>query len=162
MKKLTILSFLFFSLTSLAQIGPYKDALEKITNSAEYQTHTKNRKKYHVFNEMVAFSKMGIMFQEELEKYNIKVSYGEVSEKDKNKRKRRVNLLSLNQKKQSKLKIFFTEEKQNIFFAELFEANDDNIKYDYRQPSTDSYMFMFEKLEDNTVKLIEVKLIPNH
>ena len=111
---------------------------------------------------MVAFSDMGIMFQEELEKYNIEVSYGEVSEKDKNKRKRRVNLLSLNQKKQSKLKIFFTEEKQNIFFAELFEANDDIIKYDYRQPSTDSYMFMFEKLEDNTVKLIEVKVIPNH
>lgn len=135
----------FFSLTTSAQIEKYEDALEIIIYSNEYKEYTNNSKKYHVSDELIVFSKMGKMFKDKLVYNGIELSDYDIIVNDKKSNIIDNNLLKLNKKKCAKLKIYFTEENNGIFFAELIRESKHNVKYDNKTHFGISHMYMFKE-----------------
>lgn len=157
-KKNIILCLLLVSFTILSNLNYYKNALNIIINSNEYKSLVKNKKKYNISNELVLFSKMASLFNKELSLLSISLSEEQVifdSDKD--------NIINdefslLNVKNCSKVQIYFSEIKNNIFFAEIIKTKY-KVKYNNRPQFGKSYIYMF-KIEDSTkVKLISTKEI---
>ena len=159
MKNIIILfSLIFLSLTSSAQVDKYKDALEIIINSNEYKAYTSNPKKYHVSDELIVFSKMGKMFISKLNENGIELSDYDIVINDNKKNIIDENLLSLNKKKCAKLSIYFTEQNEGIFFAELIKESKRNVKYDNRTHFGNSHMYMFKE-NQGKVELLNIQEI---
>ena len=64
----------------------------------------------------------------------------------------------MNKKKCAKLKIYFTEQQDGVFFAELIKEKKRNVKYDSRTHFGVSHMYMF-KNSQGKIELLEVKKI---
>jgi len=141
-----------------AQTNQYKDALEIIVNSDDYKTYTSNPKKYHISDELIVFSKMGKMFKKPLSENDVELSDYDIVDNDKKKNTIEKTLLDLNKKKCAKLKIYFTEEQDGIFFAELIKEKKRNVEYDSRTHFGVSHMYMF-KSNQGKIELLQVQKI---
>ena len=158
MKNIIILCYLILPFAVTAQTEQYKDALEIIVNSNEYKTYTSNPKKYHVSEELIVFSKMGKMFKKQLSENDVELSDYDIVNNDKKKNTIDKGLLDLNKKKCAKLKIYFTEEQDGIFFAELIKEKKRNVEYGSRTHFGISHMYMFKNNQGN-IELLEVQKI---
>lgn len=159
MRNIIILfSLIFFSLISSAQTERYEDALEIIINCDEYKAYTNNSKKYHVSDELIVFSKMGKMFKDKLAENGIELSDYDIVINDKKNNTIDKNLLNLNKKKCAKLNIYFTEQNNGIFFAELIKESKRNVKYDNRTHFGISHMYLF-KDNQGKIELLNIQEI---
>lgn len=158
MRNIIILCFLLLQFTAIAQIERYKDALDIIVKSDEYKTYTKNQKKYYVSDELIIFSKMGKMFKKQLFENNVELTDYDIVINDTKNNLINKRLLDLNQKKCSKLKIYFTEQQNEIFFAELIKEKKGKAEYDKRKHFGISHMYMF-KNNQGKIELLNVKQI---
>lgn len=158
MRNIIILCYLILPFTIMAQIEQYEEALEVIVNSDEYKAYTSNSKKYHVSDELIVFSKMGKMFKKQLSENDVELSDYDIVYNDKKKNTIDKALLDLNKKKCAKLKIYFTEEQDGIFFAELIKEKKKNVKYDTRTHFGISHIYMFRS-NQGKIELLEVQKI---
>lgn len=158
MRNIIIVCFLVLPFTITAQTQQYKDALEIIVNSNEYKSYTNNPKKYHVSEELIIFSKMGKMFKKQLSKNDVELSDYDIVNNDRKKNTIDKGLLDLNKKKCAKLKIYFTEQQDGVFFAELIKEKKKNVEYDSRTHFGVSHMYMF-KNNQGKIELLEVQKI---
>ena len=133
------------------EIDYYKNALLFILHSNENKKYSKSDKDYNVSSEIVTFSNFSRFFKEELNKKTVDdIVVNEII-------KREPRLLMLNVRECGKVKIFFSEEKENIFFAEVFIYKN-NIKYEDRPIFGMSKVFMF-KINNNRTSLVSIKNI---
>lgn len=158
MKNIILVCCLILPFTVTAQIEQYKDGLEIIINSNQYRAYTTNPKKYHVSDELIVFSKMGKMFKKQLAENDIELSDYDIVINDKKKNTIDEALLDLNKKKCAKLKIYFTEQQNGIFFAELIRENKRDVEYDDRTHFGISHMYMF-KNNQRKIELLDVQEI---
>lgn len=156
-KKIFILiaSVFFLSFSSNKEIESYEKALDKILESEQYASITNNKKKYHVSDEIIIFSKLGKFFREDLAS-DVSLSEEKIVT-DGNKKNPILNMSKLNIKKCSKVQIYFSEIEQNIFFAELIPSKKET-KYKDRQHFGISYIYMFRK-NDDKIELLNVRQI---
>lgn len=130
----------------------YKQAISLILKSSEAKEYKLNVKNYHISSDVINFSNFSIFFKAELKSdYFFEQNTEEVVKSES-------AILLLNIKKCGKLKIFFSEIKNNIFFAEIFVSKKDNLKYDNRSIFGSSNIYMF-KIIDKNVSLVKVKPI---
>lgn len=153
--RITVFVFLFSVVNLCAQTEEYEQALDLIINSEEYASITKNKKKYHVSNEVILFSKLGKFYQEELEGY-VPLSDKEVV-LNAHERNATMELTSLNKKRCSKVQIYFSESKGNVFFAEMIESKK-VVPYSERPDFGISQVYMFKK-ENDKVSLLNTREI---
>lgn len=158
MRNIIILCYLILPFTVTAQIEQYKDALEIIVNSDEYKTYANNPKKYHISDELIVFSKMGKMFKKQLANNSVELSDYDIVINDKKENSIDKSLLGLNKKKCAKLKIYFTEQQDGIFFAELIKEKKRKVKYDSRTHFGISYIYMF-KDNQGKIELVSIQKI---
>jgi len=158
MKKIIILCYLILPFTVVAQTEKYKKAIEIIVNSNEYKAYTNNPKGYQVSDELIVFSKMGKMFKKQLSENNVELSDYDIVNNDKKKNKIDKGLLDLNKKKCTKLKIYFTEQQDGIFFAELIKEKKRNLEYNSRTHFGVSHIYMF-KNNQGRIELVGKKSI---
>ncbi len=158
MRNIIILCCLILPFAVVAQTEQYEKALEIIFSSNQYEAYASNPKKYHVSDELIVFSKMGKMFKKQLTENDIELSDYDIVINDKKSNAIDKALLDLNKKKCAKLKIYFTEQQDGIFFAELIRENKRNVKYDSRTHFGNSYMYMF-KSNQGKVELLDIQEI---
>ena len=127
----------------------YKQALPIILNSAEYKEYHLGKDNYNVSPEIVSFSIFGFFFNDELKKEIINnTNVVDVV---------RINneLLKLNSREKGKVKIFFSEIKDDVFFVETFVYKHKNVKHSGKIfGRTQVYMF---KIQDKFVLPIRVR-----
>jgi len=155
-KFIIILSIFLFSFAIHPKLDEYKKALNIITVSKQYNSLVKKRKKYHVSNELVIYSKMAGLFQEELSPLTPILEKQIILDSDK---ENLINkqLLKLNISNCFKVQIYFSEIKNNIFFAEIIKTKH-KLKYQNRPSFGYSYIYMF-KIDDSKVKLVKAKKV---
>lgn len=158
MKNIIILCYLILPYAVTAQIEQYNEALEIIINSDQFEAYTSNPKKYHVSDELIVFSKMGKMFKKQLAENEIELSDYDIVINDKKKNIIDKALLDLNKKKCAKLKIYFTEQQDGVFFAELIRESKRDVEYDSRTHFGISHMYMF-KNNQGKIELLDVQEI---
>lgn len=146
--KYLICTFLFLTINH--QNDKYSQALTLITSSDEYKSLKISESDYIVSDEIIDFYKYGAFFNFE---YSDPLYLMQDPVKYINN-----NLSKLNSKKRGKVKIFFSEEKDNIFFAEFFYTKDPLFKYSDSPIFGKSYLYMF-KQEENNIFLLETKTI---
>lgn len=149
---------LILPLVVKAQIEQYEDAVEIIISTDQYTAYTGNPKKYHVSDELIVFSKMGKMFKNQLAENDFELSDYDIVTDEKKENTIDKSLLGLNRKKCAKLKIYFTEQRDGIFFAELIRENKRNVEYDSRTHFGTSHIYMF-KNNQGSVELLSVQEI---
>lgn len=144
-----IISFITcLSLNTNTNVEKYSEALNLIINSSEYQSYNVSDENYLVSEEVIAFAELAINTDVE---YSIEVhSLKEIVAKEEK------ELLKLNKRKRGNVKIFFSEERDNIFFAEVFYTTKKrSLKYS-EVPSFGARYFYTFKQEKGAVKLLEV------
>jgi hypothetical protein len=130
----------------------YKQATQLILKSSEVKKYKLKVKNYHISSEIISFSNFNSFFKDELKSdYFYEQSTEKLVKLDS-------TLLSLNIKKCGKLKMFFSEIKNNVFFAEIFVSKKDNLKYGDRSIFGSSNIYMFKIINEN-VHLVKVKTI---
>lgn len=132
------------------EIVNYKKALLLVLSSNEFKEYGLSDKNYQVSSEIIRFSNFDRFFKDELNK-NITddLVISEVFESKK-------QLLKLNIRKCGKIKIFFSEQKENVFFAEIFTDKKKNIEYKNRPIFGSSKVYMF-KITNKEIFLITTK-----
>lgn len=144
-----IISFITcLTLNTNTNIEKYSEALNLIINSSEYQSYNVNDDNYLVSEEVIAFAEFAINTDVEysLEVHSLKEI---VVKKEK-------ELLKLNKRKRGNVKIFFTEERDNIFFAEVFRSDKESLsKYSRTSGIGERYLYKF-KHEKGAVTLLEI------
>lgn len=144
-----IISFITcLTLNTNTSVEKYSEALNLIINSSEYQSYNVSDENYLVSEEVIAFAEFAINTDVEysLEVHSLKEI---VVKKEK-------ELLKLNKRKRGNVKIFFTEERDNIFFAEVFYTTKKrSLKY-LEAPSFGARYFYTFKQKKGAVKLLEV------
>lgn len=132
------------------EIINYKNALPSILNSNDFKEYGFGDKNYYISSEIISFSNFDRFFKEELNKNTVdEAIVNEVVRSEK-------ELLKLNARRCSKIKIFFSEQKENIFFAEVFISKRKNIKYEDRPIFGTSNIYMF-KINNKKTSLITIK-----
>ncbi|KAF2508989.1 hypothetical protein E0W72_10525 [Flavobacterium arcticum] len=125
-------------------------ALGFILESEEYQSFHVNNKNYVVSEEILFFEELGMWFDMSLSISLI--NQPSVFETDE-------ELLSLNKRKRGKVNIFFSQEKDDTFFAEIFYTIKSRVyKYSERPSFGSSYIYVFSN-EKGEVKLLQVEQI---
>lgn len=132
------------------EIVNYKKALTLVLSSNEFKEYGLSDNNYQVSSEIIRFSNFDSFFKYELNK-NItdEIFISEVIESKK-------QLLKLNRRKYGKVKIFFSEQKENVFFAEVFTDKKKNIEYKNRPLFGSSKVYMFKNTNEK-VFLITTK-----
>ena len=132
------------------EIVNYKKALSLVLSSNEFKEYGLSDKNYQVSSQIIRFSNFDSFFKDEL---NINTTddivISEVIESKK-------QLLKLNKRKCGKVKIFFSEQKENVFFAEVFTEKKKNIEYKNRSFFGSSKVYML-KITNEEVSLIATK-----
>ncbi|GIQ61432.1 hypothetical protein Flavo103_45670 [Flavobacterium collinsii] len=132
------------------EIDNYKNAISLILHSTEYKKYGSSNKNYNVSSEVVSFSNFSRFFKEELSKDVVnEIVVNEIVKQD-------LDLLKLNVRRCGKVKVFFSEEKENIFFAEVFISKNKDIKYKDRPLFGMSKVYMF-KIRDEETSLVAIK-----
>lgn len=133
-----------------SEIDNYKNALSLILHTNEYKKYDLNEKDYKVSSEVLMFSNFSRYFKEELkENFVGEIVVNEIA-------KQNQDLLKLNVHRCGNVKIFFSEEKQNIFFAEVFVSKNKNLKYKDRPVFGMSKVFMFRTTNEE-ITLVSIK-----
>lgn len=156
-KIIILLSCFLFSFNGISQTNSYERGLKIILESNEYCSIEKSKKRYHVSSELLIYNRLGSYFTKELKEYNKPLSDEEIVIED---NLRDDDLLKLNIKKRFKVQINFSEEKEGIFFAELLETKR-RRKYDEIYFGV-SYIYMFKRDKNNSIKLIKVTKLDNN
>lgn len=132
------------------EIVNYKKALSLVLSYNEFKEYGLSDKNYQVSSEIIRFSNFDSFFKDELNKNIIDdIVINEVIESKK-------QLVKLNRRKCGKLKIFFSEQKENVFFAEVFTDKKKNIEFKNRPLFGSSKVYMF-KITNDEVLLITTK-----
>lgn len=153
-KFIIVLSIFLVSFSIYSKLDEYKKALSIITESKEYNSLVKKRKKYNISNELITYSKMAWHFKRELS------SLAPISEEQIILDSDKDNLINdelskLNVKNCSKVQIYFSEIKNDIFFAEIIKTKH-KLKYHNRPHFGNSYIYMF-KIDNLKVELVNSK-----
>lgn len=131
-------------------IDLYTKSLDEIFKTKEYKELNKNGKSFYVSEEILYYDLFSRFFEKELpEKSNYNINIEEVVSKNE-------ELLNLNKKNCGKVKIFFSEIKNNTFFTEVFIEKKKKLKYNDRTFFGSSYVFLF-RIYDNNIVLIKIK-----
>lgn len=131
------------------KVDVYIQAKNLVVESKEYAELNINRENYQVSEQLVSFLSFSKFFKST---ENLAVDFdtqNEIAFINK-------NLLYLNQKKYGKVKIFFSEQKNNVFFAEILLDKKKKMLYSDRPAFGSSLLYMFT-VSDNKVVLKEVK-----
>lgn len=142
---------LIFTNQKSTEIDTYGESLNVILDSKEYKSITKNRKKYHVSDEIITYSKLANFFKKELNSIN-PITLEEIANNGDNENLRNIELQKLNIKKCGIVQIFFSEIQDSIFFAEIFESKK-AFDYSNRPDFGVSYVYMFNS-NSGSVKLV--------
>jgi hypothetical protein len=138
-------------------ISVYGKALNAILDSEKYTSITKNKKQFHVSSEVVIFEKMGKFFLEELQNNSIYLSAENIILGEKKENFNNEGLEKLNCKKRGKVQVYFSEIKNDVFFAEIVESKKKS-SYEKKIVLGTTSIFMF-KISNNELELISVKKI---
>ncbi|APY06997.1 hypothetical protein BWZ20_01200 [Winogradskyella sp. J14-2] len=149
------LLILISSLFNNERISEYEKALNVILDSEEYTSITKNKKQFHVSSEVVVFEKMGKFFIEELQNNSIYLSAENIILGEKKENFNNEGLEKLNCKKRGKVQAYFSEIKNDVFFAEIVESKKKS-SYEKKIGFGTTSIFMF-KISNNELELISVK-----
>lgn len=130
----------------------YHQALELVINSIEFKENKWRKKNCLVSSEIVSFSNFTPFFREELgNNFEYKIDTVEIV-------KIQDELLELNKKSDRKLKVFFSEQKNNLFFCEIFESKNKDISYNKKPVFGSSIVYMFSKRNEK-ITLTAVKTL---
>ena len=152
-----IISFIAcLSLNTDTSIKKYSEALSLIIKSNEYQSYKINYggsyENYNVSEEILPFADYAMFY--DMKKYSTEINYTEefVTRTEK-------ELLKLNKRKRGNVKIFFTEENDNLFFAEVFYTMKKRaLKYSEYPGFGARYFYVF-KHKEGKITLLEVSQI---
>lgn len=100
---------------------------------------------------------MGLVYRSELKKY-LGVTEQDLIAPSNDYILNNDSLLELGAKKRSEIKIYFSEIKNNIFFAEVFKSPKKKIKYDQKPDFGMGLVYLF-KIDGDKVTNVEVKEI---
>jgi len=132
------------------EIVNYKNALSLILHSNEFKKYGLDDRNYNVSSEIVSFSNFDRFFKDELNKKTLdELIVNEVINSN-------IELVKLNTGKYGKVKIFFSEQKENVFFAEVFIYKKKSIRYKDRPIFGMSKVFMF-KIDNDETSLVSIK-----
>ena len=130
----------------------YHQALESVVDSREFKENKWRRKNCFVSSEVVSFSSFSPFFKEELgNNFEYKIDTVEIV-------KRQEELLELNKKSDRKLEVFFSGEKNNLFFCEIFESKNKEASYSKKPVFGSGIVYLFSKSNEK-VTLIAVKTL---
>ncbi|GGB83571.1 hypothetical protein GCM10007424_24480 [Flavobacterium suaedae] len=149
-----IISFITcLTLNTNTNVEKYSEALNLIIKSTEYQSYkidyNISDENYVVSEEILPFADFAIVHN--MEKYIKQINYNEefVTRTDK-------ELLRLNKRRRGNVKIFFTEESDNLFFAQVFYTTKKrSLKYSEAPSFGARYLYTF-KHEKGTITLLKV------
>lgn len=133
----------------------YKEAVPLILSSNEFIEYKTSNNNYNVSSQILFYSNFDLFFQDELKRESDTVF--NISEVFKNENE----LLKLNERKCGKIKIFFTEIKDNIFFAEIFQYKKAHINYENSPFFRTSFLYMF-RIENRKTTLVAIKKIQHN
>ena len=153
-KFIIVLSICLVSFSIYQKLDEYKGALQIITKSKEYNNLIKKSKRYNISNELIIYSKMARHFKKELllltpiseEQIILDIGKDNLINNE---------LLKLNITNCSKVQIYFSEIKNDIFFAEIIKTKH-KLKYHNRPHFGNSYIYMF-KIDNSKVELVNSK-----
>lgn len=129
-------------------LSNYKDAIGIIL---ELEKSAESR--IQVSKELISFDLLAFHFQKYLLKDEIEqLNFNFYDVKDVV--EENIQLESLSSKLDSNVRLFFSEEKFNYFFAELFTDDNPKTSYEERPGFNYSHIYMF-KIEGNSVKLVK-------
>ncbi|WP_298116288.1 hypothetical protein [Flavobacterium sp.] len=132
------------------EIQNYKNALSLIFNSSEFRDYSLVNKNYYISSEIIFFSNIEIYFKDELKNNDENVILeNEIV-------KINEDLVKLNKHRCGKIKIFFSEQKNDVFFAEVFIHKKKNINYKDRPIFGSSKLYMF-KVINKEVSIVVTK-----
>lgn len=144
------LCFTFMTLTCQTnEFFYYKQALSLVLNSNEFKKYEVKDEDYNVSSEIISFSNYSNIFSEELGVDDLLIIPSVIIKNEK-------ELLKLNIRKCSKVKIFFSEQKNNIFFVEVFIYKKKALKYEKMPVFGTSNIYMF-KIQNEITSLVAVK-----
>lgn len=136
----------------------YRQAKDIVINSKKIDILSKRKtKRFFVSNELPSIITMGLVYRSELKQY-LEVTEQDLIAPSNNYILEDDRLLELGTHKRSELKIYFSEIKNNIFFAEIFKSPKKNIKYDQKPYFGMGLIYMF-KIDDDKVTNVQVKEI---
>lgn len=152
-----LIFYYFFILTTSSfinyqdnDIQNYKNALSLIFNSIEFKDFSSVNNSYYISSEIISFSNIEIYFKDEFknneENVILENEIVKINE----------DLVKLNKHRCGKIKIFFSEEKNDVFFAEVFIHKKKNIKYKDRPIFGISKLYMFKVINEE-VYLVVIK-----
>ena len=144
-----IISFITcLTLNTNTPVEKYSEALNLIINSPEYQSYNVSDENYLVSEEVIAFAAFAINNDVEIEYYLETLSIKEMVVKEEK------ELLKLNKRKRGNIKIFFSEERDNIFFAEVFRSDNKRLsKYSRTSGFGARYLYKFKHKKDKIILL---------
>lgn len=142
---IALLPFLI-STTVSDNIDPYKQAKDLIIYSKEYSELRNNKKDYHVSNEVLPFSIFSSL-HEPFDNSNFDIHHKTISINE--------SLQTLNVRKSGKVKIFFSEQNNNTFFAEVFSYKKTKLHYSERPTFGARLLYTFT-INNNKVTLLKV------
>lgn len=145
----SILLFSSFVFCQSNEVAVYERALKEVLNTEEYKSLNEYGKSFYVSDEILYYDLFSRFFKEELSQESV---YDVYASEIVNKKK---EMLKLNKKKCSKIKIFFSEIKGEYFFTEVFVAKKKKLKYSERSIFGSSYVFLF-KIENGNTILVKV------
>ncbi len=132
-----------------SDVSHYKKALALIVKSEQIKEYKTKNNDFHVSPEITSFHLYAPIFEEELKIENDYSSPPHVVKLEK-------ELLKLNEKKFGTIKIFFSEQKHDVFFAEVFISKTKKLKFKNRPVFGEAIIYMF-KMESGTPSLVVVK-----
>jgi len=135
-------------------ISEYEKALNAILDSKEYSSITKNKKQFHVSSEVVVFEKMGKLFIEELKNIDVHLSIETIIINEQKENFINERLKKMNLRRRGKVQIYFSEIKNDVFFAEIIESKQ-KTSYENRIQFGSTSIFMF-KISNDELELISV------
>ncbi|TAF63628.1 MAG: hypothetical protein EAZ55_13650 [Cytophagales bacterium] len=149
----SLLSFnnVFASKKSIDSLNYYNQAINIISD------YSKHKHSVYVSSDVLSFVTLGVFFKEEVSFY-LNLNENEYQNKDRYYVIKYNRLKLLGYKKRRRIKIYFSEQKDNIFFAEVINSPKNKLKYLERPYFGESNVFMF-KIENNIVKLLKSKKI---
>jgi len=135
----------------------YEKALSEIKNTSEFKSISRGKDNYYVSSEILSIYSLGKFYKKEM-KNHLVVSEEDFLSMSDVKPSFNNEMTKLGTKKCAKLKIYFSEIKEGVFFSEVLESPKKNEKYIDRPNFGISYLYMFQKRGDE-IHLLGVKEI---
>lgn len=146
-----LILFSFISLEKEDEINHYREAVYLILSSKEYQ-NLKPNKKFYVSSEVSSIYGYAVTLQEEVKPY-IDINQSEFYDSSNYFIVNNDELMTLSNARKAKVKIYFSEINEGLFFAEVLKSSKKQIYLKDIPVFGNSYVYMFY-VDDGKVKLL--------